>query len=74
MIVLSGALEEGCGKLYTMGVTAMFSCSDGTHSQEWQLEHAREALAFAADQLLARWRRRGENRSARARIEKVAEC
>lgn len=51
VIVLSGALEEGCEKLYTMGVTAMFSCSDGTHSLEWQLEHASEALAFAADQL-----------------------
>lgn len=53
VIVLSGALAEEALTLEILGVTAMFSCSVVTESLERQLLHARERLAFAADQLFA---------------------
>ena len=50
-IVLSGALAQGCESLYTMGITAMFSCCSQVRPVEWQMEHAKENLAFSARQL-----------------------
>jgi glycerate kinase len=51
VIVLSGALEEGCETLYSEGVTALFSCCARVKPLAWQIEHARENLSFAAEQL-----------------------
>lgn len=47
-VVLSGALEEGCETLHADGVTALFACCSRV---QWQMEHARENLSFAAEQL-----------------------
>ncbi len=50
-VVLSGALEEGCETLHADGVTALFACCSRVQPLEWQMEHARENLSFAAEQL-----------------------
>ncbi len=50
-VILSGALEDGCERLYNKGITAMFASCSRAGSVEWHMDHARENLSFAARQL-----------------------